>query len=58
MKEFTVDTLADLDDFEGGDAYWEYGTDYIVYVIETNEAYSPVYYFRENGDMDGFIGWK
>lgn len=58
MKEFQVDTLEELDDFETGDAYWDYGSDYFVFVVETQESWSPVYCFRENGDMDGFMGWK
>jgi hypothetical protein len=58
MKEYIVQTMDDLDDFEYGDAFWEYGNQYTVYVIDADEAFSPVYYFRENGDMDGLMGWK
>ena len=58
MKEFEVATEEDLDLFDDQDAYFKYADDYIVRVKSTGEYLIPVYWFKENGDMDGFMGWN
>lgn len=57
-REYIVASMADLDDVDVDTIYWEHGTDFTVLVMETQETWSPVFCYRENGDMDGFMGWK
>ena len=57
MKQFTI-ALGELDTFDDQAAYFEYGDNYSVLIDPTGEELYPVYYFRENGDMDGLIGWS
>lgn len=57
MKQFEVNTQEDLDSFDDQDAYFNYGDMYTVLVLDTGMVVYPVYFFRENGDMDGFMGW-
>lgn len=57
MKQFTVTTEEELDFFDDQSAYFEYGDNYSVLVEDTGDVVYPVYWFRENGDMDGFMGW-
>lgn len=57
MTEFDVETLEDLDEFDGMEAYYEHGKDFCVNVVETNEVWYPVFTVRSNGDVDGLEGW-
>lgn len=58
MIEFDVESEDDLNDFDGMEAYYEHGKEFCVNVVETGEVWYPVFYIRENGDVDGFMGWK
>lgn len=57
MKQFILETEEELYTFDDQAAYFEYGDNYSVFAGHTGEVFYPVYYFRENGDMDGFIRW-
>lgn len=57
MKQFILETEGELDTFDDQAIYFEYGDNYSVLVESTGEVFYPVYYFRENGDMDGLLGW-
>lgn len=58
MVEFDVESGEDLDNFDANEAYYEHGVSFCVNVVETGKVWWPVFYIRENGDIDGFMGWK
>jgi hypothetical protein len=58
MIEYDVETLEDLDEFDAMEAYFDVGLEFCVNVVETNEVFHPVFYIRENGDVDSLIGWS
>lgn len=58
MKQFTVKTEEELDSFDDQAAYFEHNDSFSVLVEDTGEVVYPIYFFRENGDMDGFMGWS
>lgn len=58
MTQYVVNTEEDLDSFEDQEAYWRHSDNYSVLVESTGKVYLPCYCFRENGDMDGFMGWS
>jgi hypothetical protein len=58
MKEYDVETMEDLDEFDAMEAYFESGEEFCVNVVETRGLFYPVFYIRENGDVDGLIGWN
>ncbi len=56
---YTVDTLDDLDEFDAMEVYCEYGHDeWSVFCDEDGTTYHPVFTVKQNGDVDGFEGWK
>ena len=57
MTQFVLENEEELDAFDDQTIYFEHGDNYSVLVESTGEVLYPVYYFRENGDMDGFMGW-
>lgn len=57
-KRYTVEDYDELDDFASDWAYIEYGENYSVTVMSSGAEYFPVYYIRENGDVDGLMGWR
>lgn len=57
-KRYSVEGYDELDSFETDCAYFEHGDNYSVTVMSSGVEYFPVYHFRENGDMDGLIGWR
>ena len=57
MTQFILENEEELYTFDDQAAYFEHGNNYSVFLGSTGEVLYPVYYFRENGDMDGLIGW-
>lgn len=57
MIQIILATEEELDTFDDQAIYFEYGDNYSVLVDSTGEVLYPRYYFHENGDMDGFMGW-
>lgn len=58
MKRFIVENIDDLDNFDAASAYWDEGFKFFVSCVENNKNYFPVFCIRENGDVDGFMGWN
>lgn len=56
--EYIASAMSDLDNIDGMDLYYKVGENFSVYVMETKEIWFPVFNIRENGDIDGFAGWK
>ena len=57
-REYIAASSADMDEMDVESIYWEHGDNFVVYNMETRETWSPVFCYRENGDMDGFMGWN
>jgi hypothetical protein len=58
MIEFDVENKDALDSFDADEAYYHCGSNFCVYIVETGEVCYPVFCIRENGDVDGLMGWK
>lgn len=57
-EQYIVNSEEELDAFDYQAAYWKHGEDYVVFHAEEGVEYKPVYCYRENGDMDGLMGWN